>query len=67
MLMPVQDALEVEIFARSEEAFAAEALLESYKLASVQEVQQSIAKHPIFRDLDNQVSLFPLSSPPSLI
>ena len=45
----------MDAFSSSEEAFAAEALLEAYELGSKQEVQQSIAKHSIFRDLDNQV------------
>ena len=52
----------MDAFSSSEEAFAAEALLEAYKLGSKKEVQQSIAKHSIFRDLDNQVRSFCLSS-----
>ena len=53
----MQDALEVDSFAQSEEAFAAEALFEAYRTGTAEDVQKCITKRPIFFDLDNNVSL----------
>ena len=52
----MQDALEVDSFAQSEEAFAAEALFEAYRTGTAEDVQKCISKRPIFFDLDNSVS-----------
>jgi len=56
----LQDALEVDAFAQSDEAFAAEALFEAYKTGTAEDVKSCIAKKNIFFDLDNNVStVFP--------
>ena len=54
----MQDALGVDAFARSEEALAAEAVFEAYRLGSREDIQQCVKKHSIFADLDNQVFCF---------
>jgi len=51
-----QDALEVDAFAQSDEAFAAEALFEAYKTGTAEDVKSCIAKKNIFFDLDNNVA-----------
>lgn len=48
----------MEAYARSEEAVAAEDVLEAYKLGDKEAVRKAIDKHMIFRDLDNQVSRY---------
>jgi len=52
----LQDALEVDAFAQSEEAFAAEALFDAYRSGSAEDIQLCISKKSIFFDLDNNVS-----------
>lgn len=51
----MQDALAVDTFERSEEAFAAEALFDAYRAGTDEEIKQCINKKSIFMDLDNQV------------
>lgn len=62
----MQDALGVDAFARSEEAVAAEAVFDAYRLGTKEDIQQCVKKHSIFTDLDNQVcfvKLLPSSVP----
>ena len=52
-----QDALEVDSFSQSEEAFAAESLFDAYRTGSAEDIKRCISKRSIFTDLDNQVRL----------
>jgi hypothetical protein len=45
----------VDAFATSDEAFAAQALLEAYRTGNVEEVKKCIESHHMFLELDNQV------------
>ena len=56
-LLPLglQDALGVEAFSRSEQAFAAEDLFNAYQSADAGAIRKCISSKPIFLDLDNQV------------
>lgn len=53
----LQDAMEVGVFARSEEAFAAEALFDAFSTGSPEDIKRCITQKSIFKDLDNQVTL----------
>lgn len=47
--------MEVELFASSDEAFAAEALFQAYRSGHAEEVKQCVASTHAFLELDNQV------------
>lgn len=51
----MQDALGVDAFSSSEQAFAAEKLLEAYRCGDAGAVRKSVASQNLFLDLDNQV------------
>ncbi len=51
----MQDAMGVDDFANSDEAFASDALFESYRSGDPAEVKRCIETHQIFLELDNQV------------
>ena len=52
----------MDAFATSEEALAAEAIFEAYRVGRREDIQHCIKKHSIFTDLDNQVFASFLSS-----
>ena len=51
----LQDALAVESFTSSKEAFAADDLMEAYRSGDAAHVQKVVATNFLFRELDNQV------------
>jgi hypothetical protein len=51
----MQDAMDVEEFASSGEAFAAEALFQAYRSGDAEEVKRCVAQTGAFLELDNQV------------
>ena len=53
--LAVQDAMEVEVFSSSDEAFAAEALFQAYRSGDAEEVKRCVAQTGAFLELDNQV------------
>lgn len=55
LLLLCQDALAVDAFSTSEQAFGAEKLLEAYRSGDPEAVRKSIASQSLFLDLDNQV------------
>ena len=54
-----QDALNVDAFSSSDEAFAADALFLAYKSGQEDSVRKLIKDKSIFKNLDNQVSGVP--------
>ena len=52
----LQDALAVESFTSSKEAFAADDLMEAFRSGDAAQVQKVVATNFLFRELDNQVS-----------
>ena len=52
----LQDALAVESFTSSKEAFAADDLMEAFRTGDAAHVQKVVATNFLFRELDNQVS-----------
>lgn len=54
--MILQDALAVESFTSSKEAFAADDLMEAFRSGDAAQVQKVVADNFLFRELDNQVS-----------
>ena len=52
----LQDALAVESFTSSKEAFAADDLMEAFRSGDTAQVQKVVAANFLFRELDNQVS-----------
>ena len=53
----VQDALEVETFSSSDEAFAAEALFDAYRTGDPEAVVKLVKKNQTLSNLDNQARL----------
>eukprot|EP00891_Asterochloris_glomerata_P009374 jgi/Astpho2/9374/Aster-01643 len=51
-----QDALAVESFTSSKEAFAADDLMEAFRSGDAAQVQKVVADNFLFRELDNQVA-----------
>lgn len=51
-----QDALRINAFASSDEAFAADALFEAYRTASVEVIQGAVRGHRCFLNLENQLA-----------
>ena len=56
IMVVLQDALAVESFTSSKEAFAADDLMEAYRSGDAAHVQKVVATNFLFRELDNQVS-----------
>lgn len=54
--MTYQDALEVETFASSDEAFAAEALFDAYRTGDPEAVVKLVKKNQTLSNLDNQIA-----------
>jgi gamma-soluble NSF attachment protein len=51
-----QDALGIDAFSRSDEAFAADSLFEAYRTASVEAIQGAVKGHRCFLNLENQLA-----------
>ena len=56
LVVILQDALAVESFTSSKEAFAADDLMEAFRSGDAAQVQKVVADNFLFRELDNQVS-----------
>ena len=56
LVVILQDALAVESFTSSKEAFAADDLMEAFRSGDAAHVQKVVATNFLFRELDNQVS-----------
>mmetsp|Transcript_17378 Transcript_17378/g.29773 ORF Transcript_17378/g.29773 Transcript_17378/m.29773 type:complete len:336 (+) Transcript_17378:26-1033(+) len=65
--MLFQDALAIDVFVSSEEAFTADALFSAYKSGDEELVRQVVKKKSIFKELDNQVARLAVKLPPGRI
>ncbi|KAG2489134.1 hypothetical protein HYH03_012360 [Edaphochlamys debaryana] len=58
-----QDAMAVETFANTEEAFAADALFEAYRTQDTPRIMDLVKSKPFFKQLDHQVAKLALRLP----
>ncbi|GAX79007.1 hypothetical protein CEUSTIGMA_g6447.t1 [Chlamydomonas eustigma] len=60
-----QDALDVEVFSSSDEAFVADALFMAYRSGSEAEIKRVVKEKSVFKQLDNQVARVAMKLPSS--